>query len=598
MPVKYHLILILFIFCFPRLVYSQSPALYEELESAPPDNNAVHEYGDSWNQIISSGKGRVTILYTHNIPFIYNTPAGDLAGIEYEVMHGFLDFVRDEYNVELEVNWLEEPSFKDFYNKVKHEKNGILGVSSVSITKARMNEVQFSPPYIPDIEIIISSGNLPMANNMAEFSELVRNNKAITLRQSTFEENFKYIKKNYFPHLDYAYSPNLGSILDTITHTDGLYAYVQITNYGKALDKGEYVKRQRFFIVENPGLAMVMPFESDWIHPVNTYFQTKGFQPLIDSLTVKYLGKTTTTLMNEVTKDTSKVDYKVHLGNEIQLLTAESEIQKLRLQQKELEINNQKETTKFLTIGIIAVVILIAILFFFYKRQRFHNKELALKNIEIARTAKSLKKSYRDLELLSEAGKDITSNLTFSRIIKNVWRNIDALIGVDKYGIGIYDQSKKTLVFKGAREGKKVLGTFEIRIDPRGYIAAYCFDRQQEIFINDYNLQYSKYTTKKESSPFMVHAKAVIAFPLIVNGITNGVVIVQRKENNSFTDYHFRLLKNLSVYANIALQNAGVFEELAVKSRRLKIANDNITEQNLKIEKQNEDLIQLDHEKN
>lgn len=580
-------------------VLGQQHPVAEEYENVPLGiREESFKYGDSWENVLKNKKGTVTVIYTHNAPFIFFGESGKLEGIELEIMNGFLEFVEQTYGVELEVKWKEEPSFKDFYNEVKGERNGVLGVSAVSITKSREKEVKFSPPYIPDIEIIVSSGNIPLANTMAEFSEMIEKTKGITLRQSTFEENFKYIKKNYFPDMVYDYSPNLGTIMEEIAQKDDLYAYVQITNYGKALDNRENVNRQRFFIVENPGLAMVMPFESDWSAPVNEYFHNSDFQSFVDSLTIKHLGKTTSMLINEVTRDTTKVDYKVHLGNEIQLLTAEGEIQQLKLDQVELEINGQKQTTQVLTFGFIIVVILIGILFYFYKKQRNNNKELALKNIEIARTAKSLKKSYRDLELLSEAGKDITSNLTFSKITKNVWRNIDALIGTDFYGIGIYDEHKDVLIFKGAREDGKALATFEIPIEPDCYLAASCFHESKEIFVNDVNLEYRQHISRPKAVKFGNTANSVIYFPLMSNGKANGVITMQRREKNSFTDYHFRLLRNLSVYANIALQNAGVFEELAIKSRRLKLANQSITNQKQQIEKQNEDLIQLDHEKN
>ncbi|MEO1052159.1 MAG: ATP-binding protein [Bacteroidota bacterium] len=576
--------------------FSQSPST-ESTEDASASGQAGNG-GDSWQDIMANGGGKVKIAYTHNVPFIYYKPNGDLEGIEYELVVQLIKFLEEKYEVELDVEWHEEPTFQAFYNHIKYQKSGALGVSSVSITKTRKSEVKFSPPYIPDIEVIISSGNIPVASSMAEFSDMVSQKQAVTLEESTFEENFKYIQKNYFPHLKYAYSPNLAGILDTVASNDDLYAYVQITNYGTALEEELNVKRQRFFMVENPGLAMVMPLKSDWDTPVNAFFTSDKFQPLVDSLTLKYLGATTSALLHEVTNDTTKVDYKVHLGNEIQLLTAEGEIQDLMLKQKELELGRTKMFTNLLIAGIVLALIVVGALVYFYLNKRVINKQLAKKNEEIASKAKSLRRSYRDLELLSEAGKDITSNLSVEKIIGIVYHNIDALIGADVFGLGLYNKKTKTLSFNGAMESGKPVPAFEIDLIEGSYLAANCFKNRKEIFIDDFHKEHQIYLQDFKHVGFGRQAASVIYFPLMMNSEVMGVITVQSNEKHAFTDYHLNILRNLSIYTGIALQNARAYEEIQIKTKHLKSANENITEQNKQIEEQNDALVQLDNEKN
>jgi len=90
-------------------------------------------------------------------------------------------------------------SFSELYGSIsKSEENGVVAVCSFSITKERLKEIKFSPAYLPDIEVMVSSKDLPILKDSVDFLSDFGGAHAVTVKGSTFEENVEKIKElNY-----------------------------------------------------------------------------------------------------------------------------------------------------------------------------------------------------------------------------------------------------------------------------------------------------------------------------------------------------------------------------------------------------------------
>jgi membrane-bound lytic murein transglycosylase MltF len=104
--------------------------------------------------VLKNRKGTIILNYFNSDNFI-SDESGQLTGIEYEIFTEFKSYVEFNHNVNLEVKYKKSTGFGDLYNGIKNGSTGEFGACSFSITDKREREVNFSPKYLPDIEVMI-----------------------------------------------------------------------------------------------------------------------------------------------------------------------------------------------------------------------------------------------------------------------------------------------------------------------------------------------------------------------------------------------------------------------------------------------------------
>ena len=110
---------LLFLSLIPLDFYGQSSAIEE---------------ASSWSEVISTRQGKVVFYYYPASPFIY-LENENVTGIEFELANSFVEFIEEEYNVKLDIEWVMADQFDDVIYKLKDFKSGVFGASSLSITK-------------------------------------------------------------------------------------------------------------------------------------------------------------------------------------------------------------------------------------------------------------------------------------------------------------------------------------------------------------------------------------------------------------------------------------------------------------------------------
>jgi signal transduction histidine kinase/ligand-binding sensor domain-containing protein len=206
------------------------------------------------------------------------------------------------------------------------------------------------------------------------------------------------------------------------------------------------------------------------------------------------------------------------------------------------------------------------------------NKQLARQKEEISAQAESLQTSYNNLEYLSEIGRIITSQLSVENIIDTVYESINKLMDATVFGIGIINREKKSIDFPGVKEKGKTLGFLSFNLEDELRLSSYCVKSGKEIFINDFEKEFTRYLPAITPAPEKSgNSESIIYLPLTLNEETIGVITVQSFAKNAYNDYHLNILRNLAVYTKIALENASAYR---------------------KIEEANKELVDLNKEKN
>ncbi|PCJ85168.1 MAG: hypothetical protein COA57_08105 [Flavobacteriales bacterium] len=349
----------------------------------------------SWAEAKTLKQANIAIFYYDSDNFISKVD-GKLQGIEYDLFLEFIKFLEAEYLLKVNAQFIRAESFSMLYEKVKNGKLGYFGMCSFSITENRKREVAFSPKYMPDIEVLICSQNLPLITDTAKFIELFKNATALNVPNTTFEQDLDMLKK-YMPEIKIENEELASTIRQRIASEPDLFGYVELPIYLASLKKGVRLKRQQLFKVERFGYAFIFPLISDWNEPVNAFFNSTGFKPEINRIIRKHLGDDVKDLVSDLASEET-----IFKDKEIALLAKEREIQDLKLTSQELEIN-QKQMLVYSVSGVLLLLFLLAGVLYRSNVQKQKANDLISEQKMI----------------IEEKNKDITDSISYARTIQD-----------------------------------------------------------------------------------------------------------------------------------------------------------------------------------
>lgn len=199
------------------------------------------------------------------------------------------------------------------------------------------------------------------------------------------------------------------------------------------------------------------------------------------------------------------------------------------------------------------------------ERERSRMREMELRTETAEAESKALQAENdrrKNVELLSNIGRDITANLTTEQIIDTVYENVNSLMDAAVFGIGIYEENKKRIFFPATKEKGVSLNPFYNNVDDENRPAAWCFRNQQDIFSNDYREDYKKYVKEIKATVAGEHTQSIIYLPLTYKNKKIGVITAQSFKKGAYSDYHLNILRNLATYTAIAIDNADAYRQL------------------------------------
>jgi signal transduction histidine kinase/ligand-binding sensor domain-containing protein len=226
------------------------------------------------------------------------------------------------------------------------------------------------------------------------------------------------------------------------------------------------------------------------------------------------------------------------------------------------------------------------------------NQLLEQQKEEIQTQADNLQKSYNNLERLSETGKIITSQLTVEKIVDAAYDSINELMDATVFGIGIINDTNNSIDFYGIKEKGETIDFLSFSLTDDVRLSVYCINHKKEVFINDFEREFSKYLPAITPPGTSGNSSSIIYLPLIQDDKAIGVITVQSFQKKSYSEYHLSILRNLAVYTKIALENTSAYKKIQEQADNLIKANEDISNKNVEIAKANAELIELNNEKN
>lgn len=213
------------------------------------------------------------------------------------------------------------------------------------------------------------------------------------------------------------------------------------------------------------------------------------------------------------------------------------------------------------------------------------NIDLKQKADELQKSSKELKDAYDNIKIISDIGQSITSTLNLEKILIRVYENINHLMDASVFGIGLTNESKQAIEYKLYMEESIRAPIFSTPLDSTSSWAVWCLKNRNEIMINDVENQYTNYIQGRRNS-VGGRMESLIYCPLVVEDKILGVLTVQSKKKNAYSQYNFDMVRALSSYIAIAINNAQESEKLAEEIKVRKNAQ-------MELEKINKKLIRL-----
>ncbi|HKG08450.1 MAG TPA: histidine kinase [Pedobacter sp.] len=356
--------------------------------------DASAQHTDSWKQVQQNKRGTVMALWYDIDPFIFEAENGKLQGVEYELMMSFADWVKKRYGYQISITWKNATSFENIYAEIKQAKvSGLFGWSFFSITPKRQTEVRFTPPYMPDMNVLVTNDAVPLYNSKASFLNTISQMHGYTMRHTAMEEDLGILTQGQSIPISRQYDDY--EILKRIAENKNAFGYVPLTVYVVSLQKGIKVKRQHLFATERQGLSGIFPLHSDWQPIVDEYFQGFECKRLADKLLSKYLGAEIGKIIME---DPGKSEEDQRSG-ELELLMKEREIVSQRLVNTLLTAERDKTLRNISIMVVFIVIIISALLFNQYRIKTELSKILIQRNTLIRKQNRDIERINRKLHM-------------------------------------------------------------------------------------------------------------------------------------------------------------------------------------------------------
>jgi ABC-type amino acid transport substrate-binding protein len=278
----------------------------EELRSSRPVLAATSEVavdqGDAAAQVRQAGGGRVVVVYFPSDGWSYIDGEGNLTGASVEILRDFFRWVEARERVRLDVTWAADDDWARFYRRVRNGSDGVFGIGNVTITQQRRGELDFSPPYLNNVAVLITHSDVPEIASLEDAREAFEGFTAFPYRGTLHEERVNRLRELRIPGLRVIPVESNEEILETVSTTPDGLAWIDVYAYWKGVENGLPLRRHPAGDDASETFGVVLPRGSDWTPLLEAFFEEgEGYrnQPrYVDHLRT-HLGETVADLLEE-----------------------------------------------------------------------------------------------------------------------------------------------------------------------------------------------------------------------------------------------------------------------------------------------------------
>ncbi|MEO7264271.1 MAG: LuxR C-terminal-related transcriptional regulator [Ferruginibacter sp.] len=168
------------------------------------------------------------------------------------------------------------------------------------------------------------------------------------------------------------------------------------------------------------------------------------------------------------------------------------------------------------------------------------------------------------LSILTEVEDLITPELTLEEITESIYQNVNQLLDAFQFAVGLYDEKKANITYKGMIENGERIPDFSMDAMDNNRLASWCIRNEKEIFMNDFDKEYSLYLQHKPVPLAGSNPKAAIYVPLKLSNKVVGLIMVRTIHKNVYQPHHLFLLKTVGNFVVRTLALTKISSRLSV----------------------------------
>jgi len=246
----------------------------------------------SFAEALEAGQADLTFFFVPSSGFAYREEDGRLTGVTVELLRDFARHVQETHDVRVQVTWVEEARWADFYGYVRDSRGGAFGIGNVTITEARGEELDFSPPYMQNIAVLVTHEAVPELGSMADIGSAFAALVALRYPGTLHEARLEGIRDQHFPAMRFQSVASNDELVSSLTSGPESFGYIDIYNFWRAREAGQPLRRHPVGDDAAETFGVILPNNSDWTPVITAFLDEIGGAegPRIEALLREHLG--------------------------------------------------------------------------------------------------------------------------------------------------------------------------------------------------------------------------------------------------------------------------------------------------------------------
>jgi ABC-type amino acid transport substrate-binding protein len=247
----------------------------------------------SFAEARASGEAELVFFHVPSGGFAYRDGEGRLTGVTVELLRDFAAWVAETRGMDLRVEWVAEERWADFYGYVRDSEGGVFGIGNVTITEPRRQELDFSPPYLNNVAVLVTHEAIPELESMDELPATFAGLTALPYPGTLHEARLEAIRDRWLPDIPTRPVTSNDELVALLASEPRYFGYIDVYNYWRAREAGHPLRRHAVADDASETFGIIMPHHSDWAPVMDDFFQADGgyaTSPRFEALLRHHLG--------------------------------------------------------------------------------------------------------------------------------------------------------------------------------------------------------------------------------------------------------------------------------------------------------------------
>lgn len=235
-----------------------------------PDVDAATTFAQAQSERVADLK----VIYVPAPGFAYLNENEELTGVAVEIMRDFEAWFERHHGIQMNLNFVADEDWSNMYARVSHAQGGVFGLGNVTITQERRNELQFSPPYLYNVAVLITPNDIETITSPEMFASVAEALEPLAFAGTLHEVRIRELRDTHQPNRQLARVNTNQAVIDGVV--SGHYSYIDAYNYYRAVEQGTAIKHHPEFNLDGEQFGIIMPHTNDWGTLMTAFFAAES----------------------------------------------------------------------------------------------------------------------------------------------------------------------------------------------------------------------------------------------------------------------------------------------------------------------------------